>query len=114
MNKNNDKQQNKKSSDNSDFTKKTQKKKAGAKKEARNEFDFIEDIEDKIRNGIKRLSEINLKKLDIGALFVGIERLRKSITVIDTRVSNYVNDLSSKAVDMVNTSIKNFKKNRYS
>ena len=112
MNKNNDKQKSQKSKDNSDFTKNTQKKKAGAKKEARNEYDFIEDIEDKIRNGIKRLSKINLKKLDVGALFVKSEQLRKTISVIDRRASSYANDISSKVVDFINKSVKNYKKKR--
>ncbi len=110
MNKNSKNTKNQKNEDSSDFTKKTQEKKAEAEENDGNEFDFIKNIEDKILNGIERLSEIDLKKLDAGKLFVGIDQLRKSITVIDKRVSNYANDLALKAVDFVNTSIKNHKK----
>jgi len=112
--KNSSNQQNQSNKDSSDFTKETQEKKKGAKEEYGNKHDFIEYIEDKIRSGIKRLSKINLKKLDVGALFVKSEQLRKTISVIDRRASNYANDISSKVVDFINESIKKYKKKRYS
>ena len=107
-----DKKSKKRNKDNSDFTKKTQQKRTGAKEEDEYKYDFIEDIEDKIRNGIKRLPNINLKKLDVGALFVKSEQLRKTISVIDRRASSCANDISSKVVDFINKSIKNYKKKR--
>jgi len=107
-----DKKSKKRNKDNSDFTKKTQEKKTEAKEEDGNKCDFFEDIEDKIRNGIKRLSKINLKKLNVGALFVKSEQLRKTISVIDRRASSCANEISSKVVDFINKSVKNHKKKR--
>ena len=112
--KSSNKQQGGKSKDNPESTKKSQEEKTKAEEKDECEFDFIKEIEDKIRQGIKGLSEIDLKKLNAGALFVGMEQLRKSVTVIDKRASNYAKDLSSKAVDTINKSIKEYKKNRYS
>ena len=110
MNKDSKKTKNQKNEDNSDFAKEAREKKAEAEDKDESEFDFIKDMENQILNGIKRLSEINLKKLDAGVLFAGIDQLHKSITVIDKRVSSYAKDLSSKGEDFIKASIKNHKK----
>jgi hypothetical protein len=85
-------------------------KKKGTKKERKN-MNFFETLKNETEQEINSILEFDIKKSNVGGLFAGIEKLHKSIKGIDNRVSGFANDVSSKVVDYINTSVTNYKKN---